>query len=42
LLINEVVKERVKGDVVVEPRVSGAIPSMKVPTARAKRITKIT
>ena len=42
ILINEVVKERVKGDVAVEPRVSGAIPSMKVPTARAKRITKIT
>ena len=42
ILINEVVKERVKGDVVAEPRVNESVPSMKVPKARAKRITKIT
>jgi hypothetical protein len=38
ILINEVAKARTKGDVSAEPRVTGAIPSMKVPKARAKRI----
>ena len=42
LLINEVVKERVKGDVIAEPRATGGVPSLKVPRTRAKRVTKIT
>jgi predicted lipoprotein with Yx(FWY)xxD motif len=40
-LINEVVKERVKGDVVAEPRATGGLPSLKVPKTRAKRILAI-
>jgi hypothetical protein len=40
ILINEVVKERVKGDVVAEPRATGGVPPLKIPKRRAKRITK--
>jgi hypothetical protein len=42
ILIKEVVDERTKGDVVAVPRETGGVPSMKVPKARAKRITKVT
>jgi hypothetical protein len=46
ILINEVVRERVKGDVVAEPRQEGGVPSLKVakqspsvvPKARAKKM----
>ena len=36
ILINEVVDERTKGDVVSVPRETGGVPSMKVPKTRVK------
>ena len=37
ILINEVVDERTKGDVVSVPRETGGVPSMKVPKTRVKK-----
>jgi hypothetical protein len=41
ILIKEVVDARTKGDLKAEPQVTGGVPSLKAPKARAKRITKI-
>ena len=41
ILINEVVKERVAGDVKAEPRATGGVPSLRIPKTRPRNIVPI-